>query len=149
MDHVPEYCDLVVDLPEHHLSYDPTLPYRNIDLHQKFKPDMMIFNNQTNHIIIVELTVPSTSNMEIRHREKTEKYTNLIRNLPTGMTGSVIAFEVSCEGGQSSKYLGELFSLLKIGNRKAKEYRKAIRNTAIRSSAAIMSARDIKFWTPA
>ena len=59
----------------------------------RMKPDIVILDTHMKALHIFELTMPLSRNIEARHKEKTDKYSPVLRNI-TGYTCSVNCFEV-------------------------------------------------------
>ena len=63
----------------------------------RLKPDIVIVDEIKKKLHIYELTVPLTTNIDQRHREKTDKYTPFITDI-TNYTCTLNCFEVSSTG---------------------------------------------------
>ena len=88
---------MAADIPG--FSYDH-IPF-NLAPSKEYKPDLIFYReeNQQKEIIIAELTVPLTWNVEKRHAEKTKKYTDWSCTFPDDVKSTVIAFEVASDTG--------------------------------------------------
>ena len=74
------------------------------------KPDIVIVDEHTKTLHIYELTMPSISNIEARHTEKTNKYSHFLTDITSYKT-SLNCFEVSSTGFVSSRNVKTLHQL--------------------------------------
>ena len=77
------------------------------------KPDIVIVDEQTKTLHIYELTMPSMTNIEARHTEKTNKYSHFLTDITTYKT-SLNCFEVTSTGFVSSRNVKTLHQLHKL-----------------------------------
>ena len=76
-------------------------------------PDIVIVDKHMKTVHIYELTVPLSVNIDIRNREKSNKYAPFITDM-TGYTCTVNAFEVSSTGYINSRNKSTLTTLHKL-----------------------------------
>ena len=77
------------------------------------KPDLVICDQTNGSLFIFELTVPFETNLDTRHREKSDKYAHFVTDV-TNMNTSVICFEIGSRGFISSRNHSSLFTLHKF-----------------------------------
>ena len=97
----------------------------------RLKPDIVIVDSYTKTLHIYELTVPLSRNIDIRHKEKTEKYTPFFTDI-TGYKTTLNCFEVSSTGYISKSNhdtLGRLHKLMR------KDMKKSVFKTNLNSLA--------------
>ena len=61
------------------------------------KPDIVIIDQKRKTLDIFELTVPFERNIEVRHREKSDKYAHFVQDITNYIT-TVTAFEIGSRG---------------------------------------------------
>jgi pantoate kinase len=135
---------MVADLPH----FNHTIPF-NLSPTNDFKPDLILYKHDDDdggkEVVIVELTVPLTSNVDKRHQEKMLKYTKWLEREESKLSKfTVIAFEVASETGFVSKSLSELFDKLKVPAQKKirSDIMLDLTVEAIRGSAKIVRSRN-------
>ena len=139
------------DLPNsaHHYK---KIPF-NLDPHDHHKPDLIYYregvDGRPNEIVIVELTVPLTRNVDKQHDYKQSKYTDWSLSFPDSVKSTIIAFEVASETGFVSKSLTELFDFFNLS--KKGQLRKTIMLDlaveAVRASGKIMRSRNNRHFS--
>ena len=106
-----EKFKVFADLPGHTADGGGTVPADIcVTVH---KPDLVIIDEKNGSLYIVELTVPFETNIEIRHREKSDKYAHFVTDV-TNMNTSVICFEIGSHGFISTRNHSSLFTLHKF-----------------------------------
>ena len=134
------------DLPGHTVDGGGTVPADIcITAH---KPDLVIMDQKTNSLFIIELTVPFEANVETRHKEKSDKYAHFVTDV-THMNTSVICFEVGSRGFVSTRNHNSLYTLhkfVKPGLKLAK-FKQNISALSVYSSYYIFICRKEPEWS--
>ena len=107
------------------------------------KPDITILDKKTNSFHIFELTCPLERNIEIRHLNKTNKYSHFTTDI-SHLTTTVTAFEISSLGHitqRNKKHLLDLHKFCKKGTQ-FNTFRKNISALSIYSSYHIWLCRN-------
>jgi hypothetical protein len=139
---LPKDWMMVADLPDSEYAYQK-VPF-NLSPTNDYQPDLILYKESAtqSEIIIVELTVPLTSNVEKRHAEKTKKYENWALSFPAKIKSTVIAFEVAADTGFVSKSINDLYSLIQIPKKKRSEITLDLSVEAVRGSSKIHRCRN-------
>ena len=76
-------------------------------------PDIVLIDNKEKTINLFELTVPIEHNIDIRHQEKSDKYSHFLTDC-SGFKCNVTAFEIGSRGYISTRNHSALYSLHKF-----------------------------------
>ena len=76
-------------------------------------PDIVIIDKKEKTINLFELTEPIEHNIDIRHQEKSDKYSHLLTDC-SGLKCNVTAFEIGARGFISTRNHSALYSLHKF-----------------------------------
>ena len=111
------------------------------------KPDLVICDETNGSLFIFELTVPFETNLDTRHREKSDKYAHFVTDV-TNMNTSVICFEIGSRGFISSRNHSSLFTLHKFvkPGLKLKTFKQNISALSLYSSYHIYICRKEPEW---
>ena len=77
--HLKDGMVLYADMPGHQAPHGGTIPPHI--LVTALKPDVFIFNELSEEVIVFELTCPWDSNIDRSHNYKSEKYAPLVADL--------------------------------------------------------------------
>ena len=94
--HLKDGMTLFSDMPGFQAPHGGTIPPHI--LVTALKPDIFIFNEQSQEVIVFELTCPWDSNIARSHAFKSEKYSPLIADLSQRFIVSFFSIEVSARG---------------------------------------------------
>ena len=111
------------------------------------KPDIVIIDQKRKTLDIFELTVPFERNIEVRHREKSDKYAHFVQDI-TNYTTTVTAFEIGSRGyisPSNKQRLHYLHKFLKAGITLPK-FQQKISSLSIYSSYHIFICRKDVGW---
>ena len=113
-----------------------------------FRPDIIIYSNNTKQIFILELTVPAEDNIIQRHINKENKYAKLLDDININQwTGKIFGIEVGSRG-----YVAKSFSyaLKTLGVKQdiVRKLRKAVSLICLRCSYSIFLSRKNEIWRP-
>ena len=112
------------------------------------KPDIVIMDQKTNTLYVIELTVPFESNIEARHTEKSNKYAHFSLDI-AAMNTNVVCFEIGSRGyisTRNSNTLKTLHSFMKPGL-KLKTFKDNISALSVYSSYHIFLCRKEPAWS--
>ena len=112
------------------------------------KPDIVIIDQKSNSIYIIELTVPIGHNIEVRHKEKSDKYAHFLTDIQN-MNTFVICFEIGSRGYISTRNnnsLNTLHNFVKPGI-KLKIFKQNISSLSVYSSYHIFNCRKDPVWS--
>ena len=138
---LPISWKLAADIADSEYRYDK-IPF-NLAPTGDYQPDLVIYKEgDSPEIIIVELTVPLTRNIDKRHDEKTSKYEKWSLSFPASIKSTVVAFEVASDTGFVSKSLNTLFDLLQIPKKKRTSIILDLSVEAVRGSGKIHRSRN-------
>ena len=140
-----EKFKVFADLPGHTADGGGTVPADIcVTVH---KPDLVIIDEKNGSLYIVELTVPFETNIEIRHREKSDKYAHFVTDV-TNMNTSVICFEIGSHGFISTRNHSSLFTLHKFmkPDLKLKQFKQNISALSVYASYHIFICRKEPEW---
>ena len=98
--HLKNGLVLYSDMPGFQAPHGGTVPPRI--LVTAFKPDIFIFSQVSEEVIVIELTCPWDANIDRSHAFKSEKYAPLIADLSQNYVVSFYSVEVSPRGQISS-----------------------------------------------
>ena len=112
------------------------------------KPDLVIIDEKNNSLYICELTVPFETNIETRHREKSDKYAHFVTDV-TQMNTSVICFEIGSRGFISTRNQSSLNALHKFvkPGLKLPKFKQNISALSLYSSYHIFICRKESEWS--
>ena len=128
---ITKYC-ITSDLPE--LVYNFPQHIVNSDL----KPDIILWNNDTKVIKIIELTVPFEACMNEARRRKQGKYYDLVDECRSvGWRTELITLEVGARGFIEKLGFNNLSKLLKISKPNNKKLRQSCISAALIGSYRI------------
>ena len=133
------------------LAYDSVQSPLVIPCHiaqSSFRPDIIIYSNNTKQIFMLELTVPAEDNIIQRHTDKENKYAKLLDDININQwTGKIYAIEVGSRGYVAKSFIYALKTLgVKqniVGNLK-----KAVSLICLRCSYSIYLSRNNEIWRP-
>ena len=116
--------------------------YPDVIKKTRLRPDIVIYSESTNKIIMVELTVPYENRMEQAHVYKEEKYQDLRKELERqGYSAYILPVEIGARGFSGvSAY--SLLSKLSITGRKRTSALKTLNETAENCSRWIWTRRN-------
>ena len=129
------------DIPGHEAAGGGTIPPEVCITN--LKPDITILDKKSDKFHIFELTCPLERNIEIRHLQKTNKYSHFITDI-SHLTTNVTAFEISSLGHitkRNNKHLLDLHKFCKKGI-KLSTFKKNISALSIYSSYHIWLCRN-------
>ena len=115
------------------------------------RPDIVIVNTNTSpsSVILLELTVPFTRNIEAANTKKRLRYENLTRDIEdAGYKCSNIPFEIGSQGHMTSRNRETLVYLCHTF--KIRKFQQIIRNCsklALLGSYTIFNARSAPDWS--
>ena len=136
------------DIPGHEAAGGGTIP-PEVTI-TALKPDITIWDKEKKIFKIFELTCPLEENVEVRHRDKENKYAHFVQDISVARA-SVTAFEVSSRGyisPRNHKHLKELHKYCKP-NIKLATFKKNISTLSLYSSYHIWLCRsDMNFVEP-
>lgn len=114
------------------------------------RPDIVIVNHQEREVWALELTCPLERNAELRHAEKTNKYTNnpdLRVEVDDGWKLKIFAFEVTALGWPCKTFQTVLNEFKHFTNKKSRsELAQLVSKTAIRASYTLYVCRAQREW---
>ena len=114
------------------------------------KPDIFIFNEQSQEVIVFELTCPWDSNIARSHALKSDKYSPLIADLSQRYIVSFFSIEVSARGQISkdnrSRLKSFLFKCCTYTGNLSKSLVRISSKAALLSSYSIFAARREPTW---
>ena len=114
------------------------------------KPDIFVFSESTQEVIVFELTCPWDSNISRSHTFKTEKYSPLIADLSQRYRVSFFSIEVSARGQITKDNRSRLKAFLFKGCTFTSEAQRSLirisSKAALLSSYSIFSARGEPSW---
>ena len=108
--HLKEGMVLYSDMPGFQAPHGGTVPPHI--LVTALKPDIFVFSQVSEEVIVFELTCPWDSNIARSHTFKTEKYSPLIADLSQRFVVSFYSIEVSARGQVSKDNQSRLKSFL-------------------------------------
>ena len=108
--HLKNGMTLYSDIPGYQAPHGGTIPPHILTT--TLKPDVFIFSEVSEEVIIFELTCPWDSNIERSHTFKTEKYAPLVSDLSGHRIVSFFAVEVSARGQVSKSNQSRLKSFV-------------------------------------
>ena len=139
---------LYSDMPGHQAPHGGTVPPHV--LVTALKPDIFIFSELSQQVIVFELTCPWESNIARSHTFKTEKYSPLIADLAQRYVVSFFSIEVSARGQVTkenrSRLKSFLFKCCTDSNCLFKPLIRASSKAALLTSYSIFSARKEPMW---
>lgn len=148
---VGDSWSILVDLPDN-MSGPSTVPCHILPTSQK--PDLVLLNNDTKHIVLVELTVCFESGILKAEERKKDRYASLICDLQdTGYSAKLYTLEVGSRGlidcGNSNK-LKQILKLvnpkLKYFDRIFKKFKSKISKISVLCSYAIFYSKYNPMW---
>ena len=114
------------------------------------KPDIVIVNEQSEEVIVLELTCPWDSNISCSHTYKSDKYSSLITDLSQRFVTSFYSIEVSARGqitkDNQSRLKGFLFKCCAPTIASPKALTRVSSKAALLSSYSIFAARREPTW---
>ena len=130
---------LYSDMPGYQAPHGGTVPPHV--LVTALKPDIVIISEQSDEVIVFELTCPWDSNISRSHSYKSEKYSPLISDLSQRFVTSFYSIEVSARGQITKDNRSRLKSFLFKCCVPTREAPKAL--TRVSSKAALLSSFSI------
>ena len=138
------YCDM----PGHQAPHGGTIPPHV--LVTALKPDIVIINERSQEVIILELTCPWDANIARSHSYKTEKYSPLVADLSHTHVVSFFSIEVSARGQVTKENRSRLKCFLhkccSCPRDLSKDFIRISSKTSLLSSYSIFSARREPTW---
>ena len=139
---------LFSDMPGHQAPHGGTVPPH---IHvTAFKPDIFIFNGNSQEVIVFELTCPWDANIARSHAFKSEKYAPLIADLSSRFIVSFFSIEVSARGqitkDNRSRLKSFLFKCCSFTGNVSKALVHVSSKAALLSSYSIFAARREPTW---
>ena len=113
------------------------------------RPDLVIINEESKELTMVELTIPFETNLEAAHSRKVEKYNCLVHDIQEkGYTVSFYAVEVGVRGLVNRDNKQRIKQILKQSNSQIRptEVFQTVSKCAILSSFTIFYARKEQSW---
>ena len=113
------------------------------------RPDLVIINEESKELTMVELTIPFETNLEAAHNRKVEKYNCLVHDIQEkGYTVSFYAVEVGVRGLVNRDNKQRIKQILKQSNSQIRptEVFQTVSKCAILSSFTIFYARKEQSW---
>ena len=114
------------------------------------KPDVFIFNELSQEVVVFELTCPWDSNIDRSHNYKSEKYAPLVADLSNRFVVSFFSVEISARGQITKNNQSRLKSFLHkccVSNRSmSKALIRVSSKAALLSSYSIFAARKEPTW---
>ena len=139
---------LYADVPGFQAPHGGTIPPHV--LATAFKPDIFIFSDNSQEVVLFELTCPWDSNIVRSHEFKSKKYAPLVADLSNNFLVHFFSVEVSARGQVSKENQSRLKSFLfKSRDGTARISKSLIRicsKAALLSSYSIFSARREPSW---
>ena len=139
---------LFSDMPGYQAPHGGTVPPHV--LVTALKPDIVIISEQTEEVIVFELTCPWDSNISRSHTYKSEKYSPLITDLSQRFVTSFFSIEVSARGqitkDNRSRLKGFLFKCCASTRGAPKALVRVTSKAALLSSYSIFAARREPSW---
>ncbi|XP_021349432.1 uncharacterized protein LOC110466448 [Mizuhopecten yessoensis] len=112
------------------------------------RPDMVIWTEQSRHLIAIELTVPWEEGCEEAHERKKAKYDELMEKCRSrGWTVWLFPVEVGCRGFPAQSVWRTLRSIGLTGRARATAIRR-LGEAAERASCWLWHKRDEPMWKP-
>ena len=146
--HLKNGMVLYSDMPGHQAPHGGTIPPHILPT--ALKPDVFVFSQVSQEVIIFELTCPWDSNIDRSHLFKSEKYAPLASDLSDTRVVSFFAVEVSARGQVTKSNQARLKSfLLKCCDNPgslSKAIVRIVSKAALLSSFSIFSARREPSW---
>ena len=146
--YLKEGMTLYSDMPGYQAPHGGTIPPHI--LVTALKPDIVVVNEQTEEVIVFELTCPWDSNIARSHTYKSEKYSPLISDLSQQFVTSFFSIEVSARGqvtkDNRSRLKGFLFKCCAPTREAPKALTRVSSKAAILSSYSIFAARREPSW---
>ena len=146
--HLKPGLTLYSDMPGYQAPHGGTIPPHI--LVTPLKPDLFIFNSQSQEVVVLELTCPWDTNIARSHTYKEEKYAPLIADLSHSRVVSFFAVEVSARGQVSKANRSRLKSFIIKCCTNPRGIAKSLINisskAALLSSFSIFSARREPSW---
>ena len=143
-----EGMTLYSDMPGYQAPHGGTVPPHI--LVTALKPDIVIISEQSEEVIILELTCPWDSNISRSHTFKSEKYSPLITDLSHQFVTSFFSIEVSARGqitkDNRSCLKGFLFKCCMPTREAPKALTRVSSKAALLSSYSIFAARREPSW---
>ena len=139
---------LYSDMPGFQAPHGGTVPPHV--LVTALRPDIFLYNESSQEVIVFELTCPWDSNIARSHTFKSEKYSPLIADLSQRYLVSFYSIEVSARGQVSkenrSRLKGFLFKCCSAASLAPKSVIRISSKAALLSSYSIFSARREPTW---
>ena len=138
--------DIYVDLEGSSIA-GGTIPPHILTTNQR--PDLVIINEESLELTIVELTVPFETNLDDAHTRKTDKYSGLVQDIrEKGYTVSFFAVEVGVRGLVSRDNKHRQKQILKKSGSLTRppDLFQSLSKHAVLSSFTIFYARKQQSW---
>ena len=143
-----EGMTLYSDMPGYQAPHGGTVPPHI--LVTALKPDIFVLNEQSEEVIVFELTCPWDSNISRSHTYKSEKYSPLIADISQRFVTSFYSIEVSARGqitkDNRSRLKGFLFKCCVPCREAPKALTRVSSKAALLSSFSIFAARREPSW---
>ena len=139
---------LYADMPGQQAPHGGTIPPHV--LATALKPDVFIFNEFLQEVVVFELTCPWDSNIDRSHNYKSEKYAPLVADLSNRFIVSFFSVEVSARGqitkNNQSRLKCFLHKCCDSNSAISKSLIRISSKAALLSSYSIFSARKEPTW---
>ena len=134
-----------VDLEGHQYHYG-TFPEDLVE--SSLRPDIILWNDTENKVILAELTCPMEHNMEAAFIRKLLKYDSLKKELEhKGFDVSFFPFEVTARGICAVTVSEFLMNInINYGRKKSAELKYRLSKMALSSSHTIFLKRNNRYW---
>jgi hypothetical protein len=117
-------------------------------------PDGVVWSMETKTVIMLELTSPWDENLGKRHKQKMEKYNQLVIDLEQGKHNGIewnaqlLCVEIGARGTLHEMAWGRMCSTFGISKKTRKALRDVMQDAAIQCSHFIFLCRYHKVWDP-
>ena len=139
---------LYADMPGQQAPHGGTIPPHVLTT--ALKPDIFIYNEFSQEVIVFELTCPWDSNIDRSHNYKSEKYAPLVADLSNRFVVSFFSVEISARGqitkNNQSRLKCFLHKCCDSNNAISKSLIRISSKAAVLSSYSIFSARREPTW---
>ena len=146
--HLKNGMVLHADLPGHQAPHGGTIPPHI--LVSALKPDIFIYSELSQEVVVFELTCPWDSNIDRSHNFKSEKYAPLVSDLSRTHLVSFFSVEISARGQVTKSNQTRLKSFIHkccvTNNRMFKNLINISSKAALLSSFSLFSARREPTW---
>ena len=139
---------LHADLPGHQAPHGGTIPPHI--LVSALKPDIFLYNELSQEVVVFELTCPWDTNIDRSHTFKSQKYAPLVSDLSHSFVVSFFSVEISARGQVTKNNQSRLKSFIHKccdnTNGMLKSVARISSKAALLSSFSLFSARRQPTW---